>query len=256
MLSASHEGGSVDVDGRYESVKGAKVLFPPLQQPYPPVWFGGSSDAAQVLAAKHVDTYLTWGEPPAAVADKIGQVRRLAAAQGRELKFGIRLHVIVRETEEEAWAAADALISHVDDATVDRARAAFGNMDSEGQRRMSALHEERDAARPRLARDQPRTCGPAWAWYVGARARRSSAAPSRWRRACANTKPSASTPSSSPATRTSKKRTASPTWCSRTSTWPSRASVTGPNFAGPFGEVIANLHAPSQAPVDAAVPAR
>ena len=58
------------------------------------------------MAAKHVDLYLTWGEPPDQVADKIADVRR-GAERGREVRFGIRLHVIVRETDEQAWKAAE-----------------------------------------------------------------------------------------------------------------------------------------------------
>ncbi|MBA4005706.1 MAG: alkanesulfonate monooxygenase, partial [Delftia sp.] len=120
--------------------KGAKLLFPPLQKPYPPVYFGGSSEAAHDLAAEQVDAYLTWGEPPAEVAKKIADVREKAARHGRSVKFGIRLHVIVRETEDEAWADADRLISRLKDETVVQAQAAFARMDSEGQRRMAALH--------------------------------------------------------------------------------------------------------------------
>ncbi|MBL1592226.1 LLM class flavin-dependent oxidoreductase, partial [Klebsiella pneumoniae] len=82
---------------------GAKVLYPPVQRPHPPVYFGGSSEAAHELAAEQVDTYLTWGEPPAAVAEKLADVRARAAKHGRTVRFGIRLHVIVRETEDEAW---------------------------------------------------------------------------------------------------------------------------------------------------------
>jgi alkanesulfonate monooxygenase len=74
------------------------------------------------------------------VAAKIADIRARAARRGRTLKFGIRLHVIVRETNEEAWAAADKLISHLDDATIAKAQAAFAKMDSVGQRRMAALH--------------------------------------------------------------------------------------------------------------------
>ncbi len=111
-----------------------------MQRPYPPLYFGGSSPAAHDLAAEQVDVYLTWGEPPAAVAEKIADIRRRAAAHGRTLRFGIRLHVIVRETNEAAWRAADELISKLDDATIERAQAAFSKMDSEGQRRMAALH--------------------------------------------------------------------------------------------------------------------
>ncbi|MES3003535.1 MAG: FMNH2-dependent alkanesulfonate monooxygenase [Pseudomonadota bacterium] len=140
VLTRSHDGGTFDYDGEHLSVKGAKLLFPPLQTPHPPVWFGGSSAAAHDLAAEQVDTYLTWGEPPADVAKKVADVRERAARHGREVKFGIRLHVIVRETEDAAWQAAEELISRVDDDTVIRAQAAFSRMDSEGQKRMAALH--------------------------------------------------------------------------------------------------------------------
>ena len=126
--------------GKHLTVKGARTLYPPVQKPYPPLYFGGSSEAAHELAAEQMDVYLTWGEPPAAVAGKIADIRARAEQRGRKLKFGIRLHVIVRETNEEAWAAADKLISHLDDATIAKAQAAFAKMDSVGQQRMAALH--------------------------------------------------------------------------------------------------------------------
>src|SRR5690606_12128919 len=129
-----------DFKGRHLQVKGGKTLYPPLQKPYPPLYFGGSSEAAHELAAEQVDVYLTWGEPPASVAEKIADIRKRAAKHGRTLKFGIRLHVIVRETNEEAWKAADELIQYVDDDLIARAQASFNKMDSEGQRRMAALH--------------------------------------------------------------------------------------------------------------------
>jgi alkanesulfonate monooxygenase len=140
IIARSHDGQAFDYEGKHLSVKGAKLLFPPTQKPYPPVWFGGSSEAAHELAAEQVDTYLTWGEPPAEVAKKIADVKARAARKGRTVKFGIRLHVIVRETEDAAWQAAEELISRVHDQTVIRAQAAFSKMDSVGQRRMAALH--------------------------------------------------------------------------------------------------------------------
>lgn len=140
IIARSHDGQAFDYEGKHLRVKGAKLLFPPTQKPYPPVWFGGSSEAAHELAAEQVDTYLTWGEPPAEVAKKIADVKARAARKGRTVKFGIRLHVIVRETEDAAWQAAEELISRVDDQTVIRAQAAFAKMDSVGQRRMAALH--------------------------------------------------------------------------------------------------------------------
>ena len=72
--------------------------------------------------------------------EKIEQVREKAARQGRSVRFGIRLHVIVRETNEAAWRAADQLIEHLDDDTIARAQASLARFDSVGQRRMAALH--------------------------------------------------------------------------------------------------------------------
>ncbi|BDB24591.1 FMNH2-dependent alkanesulfonate monooxygenase [Cupriavidus sp. P-10] len=153
VLAASHDSGQVDYQGKHLSVKGARVLYPPLQRPHPPVYFGGSSAPAHALAGEQVDTYLTWGEPPADVARKLEDVRRHAAKHGRTVRFGIRLHVIVRETDAAAWAAAEDLISRLDDETVARAQAVFAKMDSEGQRRMAALHAgaERRTRRTREA---------------------------------------------------------------------------------------------------------
>ncbi|WP_312271796.1 FMNH2-dependent alkanesulfonate monooxygenase [Pseudomonas sp.] len=134
------EGETVDFDGKHIKVKGAKLLYPPLQQPRPPLYFGGSSEPAQELAAEQVELYLTWGEPLEAVREKIESVREKAARHGRTVRFGIRLHVIVRETNEEAWKAADRLIANLDDATIAKAQASFARFDSVGQQRMAALH--------------------------------------------------------------------------------------------------------------------
>jgi len=139
-LARSHDGRALDYDGEFLKVQGAKVLYPPLAKPYPPLFFGGSSPEAHELAARQFDTYLTWGEPPAAVAEKVADIRARAAHHGRSLSFGIRLHVIVRETEDAAWDAARELIGHLDETTVAAAQQKFAQMDSVGQRRMAALH--------------------------------------------------------------------------------------------------------------------
>jgi len=130
----------VDYEGKHLRVQGAKLLYPPIQAPYPPLYFGGSSPAAHELAAKHIDLYLTWGEPPQAVREKIEDMKRRAAEKGRTLRFGIRLHVIVRETTSAAWDAANDLIKHLDDSAIAAAQGAFARFDSEGQRRMAQLH--------------------------------------------------------------------------------------------------------------------
>jgi len=131
---------SVNFKGEHLEVRDAKLLFAPVQRPYPDLYFGGSSLAAHEVAGKHIDVYLTWGEPPREVAEKIAQVRQAAAVHGRTVRFGIRLHIIVRETENEAWAAANELIRFVTDDTIAAAQKTFARFDSAGQQRMSRLH--------------------------------------------------------------------------------------------------------------------
>ncbi|MFE6129270.1 LLM class flavin-dependent oxidoreductase, partial [Streptomyces sp. NPDC056437] len=131
-------GRSVTLDGEHLRVTDAKLAQ--LPDPVPPVYFGGSSAAAGTVAARHADVYLTWGEPPAAVAEKIGWIRRLAAREGRTVRFGIRLHVITRDTSDQAWAEAGRLLAGFDPATVRAVQDGLARSESEGQRRMLALH--------------------------------------------------------------------------------------------------------------------
>jgi alkanesulfonate monooxygenase len=133
-------GEDVTFAGEHIQVRGAHQQFPPIQQPYPPIYFGGSSPVAHRVAAKHADVYLTWGEPPAQVAEKVADVRARAQEEGRSIRFGLRVHVVVRETELEAWQAANNLIRYVDDEAIATAQQALTRSESEGQRRMSVLH--------------------------------------------------------------------------------------------------------------------
>jgi alkanesulfonate monooxygenase len=136
-------GEAVDHAGKYLDVHDAKLYRSGVQKPYPEIWFGGSSAAGHQVAAEHVDVYLSWGEPPADVASKLAEVQALAAARGRTLRFGLRVHVIVRETEAEAWAAADDLVRYVTDESIAVAQKSFARFDSVGQRRMAELHSGR-----------------------------------------------------------------------------------------------------------------
>jgi alkanesulfonate monooxygenase len=133
-------GKTVNFQGKHIRIENGSLLFPSRQSPRPPLYFGGSSDAGIDVAADTVDKYLTWGEPPAQVAEKVVRVRAAAAKRGRALSFGVRLHVIVRETDEQAWRAADDLIKHVTDETIASAQKIFSRMDSVGQKRMAQLH--------------------------------------------------------------------------------------------------------------------
>uniref|UniRef100_UPI003D93E75A LLM class flavin-dependent oxidoreductase n=1 Tax=Gordonia sp. B7-2 TaxID=3420932 RepID=UPI003D93E75A len=128
----------VDVVGKYLRVENAQLGRQP--DPAPEVFFGGSSPAAGDVAAKFADVYLTWGERPDAVADKISWIDGLAAAQERRVRHGIRFHVIARETTEQAWAEAERLLTALDPETVANAQRNLAQSESEGQRRMSELH--------------------------------------------------------------------------------------------------------------------
>jgi alkanesulfonate monooxygenase len=133
-------GKEVTFKGKHIDIRGGKLLLPSVQQPYPPLYFGGSSPAALQVAAKHVDLYLTLGEPPQMMAEKFAEVRRLAAEHGRTMRFGVRLHVIVRDTNEKAWTAAYDLLKYVDDKVIAATQEKLARFDSVGQSRMKGLH--------------------------------------------------------------------------------------------------------------------
>ena len=131
-------GDEVTFAGRHLRVEQARLQQ--LPDPVPGIYFGGSSPAAGLVAAKHADVYLTWGEPPAAVAKKIAWIRELAEKQGREVRFGIRMHTINRDTSEEAWAEADRLLEGIDDAEIQRVQEGLRRSESVGQQNMLALN--------------------------------------------------------------------------------------------------------------------
>ena len=138
VIRGAWSGRPYDFDGKYYQVSGATVMSPP--EPVPQVYFGGSSAAAGPVAARNVDVYLTWGEPPAQVAEKIAWMRQLAAEAGRTLRFGIRLHVITRDTADEAWTEASRMLDSLDPGDIEAAQQALARSESVGQRRIRSLH--------------------------------------------------------------------------------------------------------------------
>ncbi|MGW6195804.1 LLM class flavin-dependent oxidoreductase [Kribbella sp. NPDC055110] len=132
-------GETVTFQGRHLQVEGATLAQRP--DPVPDIYFGGSSDAALRVAARHADVYLTWGEPPEAVAEKIARVRKLAADAGRELRYGVRLHTIARDTSEAAWAEAARLLDGISEEQIAKVQQGLKRSEAEGQRRMLALNE-------------------------------------------------------------------------------------------------------------------
>ena len=131
-------GEPVTFEGQHLALKDA--VLHQIPDPIPEIYFGGSSPAGIAVAAKHADVYLTWGEPPAAVAEKLDRVRKAAAEAGRDLRYGIRLHTIARDTSDAAWAEADRMLAGISDEEVARVQAGLRRSSAEGQRRMLELN--------------------------------------------------------------------------------------------------------------------
>ncbi len=128
---------SVDHDGAFYRLRGAVLEPKPL--PSIPVYVGGHSAPAQQLAAEHADVYLVWADTIPGVAARLASMREAERVAGRSVRYGLRCHVIVRETEAEAWAAADRLISRIPPDVRAAFLAATSVTDSEGQRRQHEL---------------------------------------------------------------------------------------------------------------------
>ena len=137
-MRAIWSGEPVDFDGEHYALRGATAFDVP--DPQPPLYFGGSSEAALPVAARRADVHLTWGEPPAQVGERIARLRELAAAEGRELRFGLRAHTITRDSSADAWATAQRFLEQMDPAEVAASQAKFAATESTAQRRMAELH--------------------------------------------------------------------------------------------------------------------
>lgn len=144
VLRALLSGQAVDHHGEFYDL----VIDPPRARTVsgacPPFYFGGLSDAARDAAAEAADVFLLWPDTEAGAAEVLGDMRRRAAAVGRNLRFGLRTHVIVRETEAEARAAARALISRLDPAVGDAIRRRSLDSASAGVQRQTALRDDAD----------------------------------------------------------------------------------------------------------------
>jgi alkanesulfonate monooxygenase len=127
-----------DFAGDHYRVEAATTRAVP--DPVPQIYFGGASDAAEQVAARHVDVYLAWGEPPDMVAERLDRMRALAASHGRTLRFGIRFHVITRDRSEDAWAVTERILAGMSPDAIAAVQAEFAATASVGQQRMAALH--------------------------------------------------------------------------------------------------------------------
>lgn len=137
------DGERLDMDGEFLQLHVEAPRICKETAPCPPFYFGGLSDEARETAAQDADVYLMWPDTEEAIADIISDMTQRAARYGRTLKFGYRVHVVVRDTEEDAFNAASHLISAVDTETGDAIRARSLDSTSVGARRQAEL---RDAA--------------------------------------------------------------------------------------------------------------
>jgi alkanesulfonate monooxygenase len=137
-------------EGKHYDIREASINAAPFG--LPAIFFGGASNAATDVATSHADVYLVWGRQPSLEADNIAKLKAQASSKGRDLKFGVRLHVISRDTESEAWAVADKLLSWISPEQVAKARDLASKSESVGQSHMSALHADREGL-PKYARE-------------------------------------------------------------------------------------------------------
>ena len=139
ILKAILNGGPLDHQGEHYKLK----LDPPgittVSGTCPPLYFGGLSPDAREAAAQGADVYLMWPDTMPAVQAIIDDLTARAATHGRTLKFGYRVHVVVRDTEAEARAYADRLLSKLDDATGDAIRSKSLDSQSVGVLRQAEL---------------------------------------------------------------------------------------------------------------------
>ena len=136
------QSGGVDFDGKFHTLSGARCVPKPVQKPYPKFYLGGGSEQAAEMSAEHSDVHLFWGDMPEMIAKSVNDLNIRAGKYDRRgsLNFGMRLQVICREDEADAWAWAEQLISGTTAADRDRLKARVST--SEANRRVQELAAE------------------------------------------------------------------------------------------------------------------
>ena len=142
--------GPVDFDGKFYQLKGAQIRPHPLQKPYPKFYLGGGSRQAWEISAKHSDVHLFWGDTYERIRANMAEIRGMAARHGREndIGFGMRLLVVCRPTEKEAWEFAHELVAHATAAQKAFVKERFAT--SEANRRVRELAAIGETIEPHL----------------------------------------------------------------------------------------------------------
>ena len=135
-----------DHKGAHYSAVGAFSEVKPLQtlngKPHVPVYFGGASDAAIPVAGKHADVYALWGESLDQARELTTRVRAEAAKHGRTVRFSVSFRPILAESEDKAWARADAILEETRRLRVVQGFGRSGPQQSEGAKRLLAAAEK------------------------------------------------------------------------------------------------------------------
>ncbi len=135
VLRGVWNGGPFSYQGRFYRVEDAGLPEPLSREEFPEIYFSGSSDAALVSAAKHADYYLSWLEPSAQIAEKFSRAKERTAQLGRKIKCAIRVDIVARPTEEEAWEEIRRGFESVDPASLEKLRNSVAAGDSVGAAR-------------------------------------------------------------------------------------------------------------------------
>lgn len=136
----------IEFDGEFYQLDLPTEPVKPYQQNGGPLlYFGGTSDAARELCARYCDVFLMWPETEDRIAATMEDLAKRAARYDRKIDFGYRVHIIVRETETEARAAAQRLVSRLDDAHGLEIKHRAQDSRSEGVLRQDALRAGADA---------------------------------------------------------------------------------------------------------------
>ena len=116
--------------------------LPAAVGPTPLIHVFGASDAAAKVISDHADVHMMWAEPPALMRERIRRARARAKQARRDLRFGLRVAIVARDTQTQAWDEAARLLDGLPQGAVEQAQREFGRSRSVSLARMRALHRE------------------------------------------------------------------------------------------------------------------
>ena len=106
-----------DYEGEFYRLKGANSQVYCYQRPHLPLFFGGASDIALEVGSRRADVFALWGEPRAAIRERVAEIRSRAGERGRDIGFSLSVRPILGETEEKAWQRAHDILARVQETT-------------------------------------------------------------------------------------------------------------------------------------------